>query len=83
MTDAYSEMVKQAHEGGHLWVVWSDGLVSNGRTRPTREQLIAGNMSIPETVCRRVDGRWVYEPTTYWTREQSTLAVDAILGRAK
>jgi hypothetical protein len=76
MTDPYLEMVEQAHQNGNLWCVWSDGLVTNGRTRPTREELIRDAMSIPVYVCGRdASGAAVMTGPTYWDLEKATRAV--------
>jgi hypothetical protein len=76
MNDPYAEMVEQAHQNGHLWVVWSDGLVTNGRTRPTREELIQDAMSIPVYVCGRdASGAAVMTGPEFWTREKAEFSI--------
>ena len=76
LSDPYLAMVEQAHENGHLWVVWPDGLVTPGRTRPDRETIIKSYMSIPRYICSRNQaGHAVRTGPTYATREMAELAV--------
>jgi hypothetical protein len=79
MTDRvslYHQMLRHSHD--HPYYIWSDGLVTPGTERPTREELIQDFMSIP---CRvptlRKDGLG-YEhlgEVTYATREEAERAV--------
>jgi len=76
MSDPYLVMCEHAHENGHLWCVWPDGVVTSGRSRPSREQRIKDYMSIPIYVCSRNEaGHAVHTGPTYATREEAERAV--------
>lgn len=61
----------------HVWCVWPDGIVTNGRTRPTRDELIESLMRVPEYTVRRdpATEMCVRSGPTYWTREKAEQAV--------
>lgn len=59
-----------------IYYVHADGLVTVGKTRPSRESLIADAMSIPTYTFTKAG------PTgpTFWSTEKATRCVDAALG---
>lgn len=80
----YEQMVSFSE---HLWIIHEDGLVTEGRTLPTREELIDGYMLIPRVEYRRrTDGKPGYEQVgeaTHATREEAEYAVAAFLGEPR
>ena len=74
----YDEMVEHSP---NLWIIHEDGLVTAGRTRPTRDELVEAFMSIPEyTMHRKTNGDPGYHVVsgpTYRNRQDAERAVTA------